>query len=55
MRVLDLATAELNAHAIAVNVAGIEILGFRFGASPQDIARAVAKESAARLGERRGR
>ncbi|MGC9019584.1 MAG: hypothetical protein ACP5LJ_07845 [Candidatus Bipolaricaulaceae bacterium] len=54
-RVLDLATAEFKAYEVTVNVAGIEILGFRFGASPQDIARAVAKESAARLGERRGR
>jgi len=49
VQVLDLATAEFRAHAITVNVAGIEIFGFRFGASPQDIARAVAKEIAARV------
>lgn len=49
VQVLDLATAEFRAHAITVNVAGIEIFGFRFGASPQDIARAVAEEIANRV------
>jgi hypothetical protein len=49
VQVLDLATAEFRAHAITVNVAGIEIFGFRFGASPQDIARAVAREIASRV------
>jgi len=47
VRLLDLATAEFKGHSVTVNVAGIEILGFRFGASPQDIARAVAREIAA--------
>lgn len=50
VRVLDLDTAEFTGYAITVNVAGIEIFGFRFGTSPQDIARAVAKEIASRLG-----
>ena len=50
VRVLDLATGEFQGHEITVNVSGIEIFGFRFGASPQDIARAVAKEVANRVG-----
>jgi len=50
VRVLDLNTAEFKGFRVDVNVAGLEILGFRFGASPQDIARAVAKEIASRLG-----
>ncbi len=49
VRVLDLSTAEFRAHQITVNVGGVEIFGFRFGASPRDIARAVAKEIAARV------
>ncbi len=36
-------------YEITVNVAGIEIFGFRFGTSPQDIARAVAREIAGRV------
>lgn len=55
-RVLDLDTAEFRGFSVTVNVGGIELLGFRFGASPQDIARAVAREIAARLGwQDRGR
>ncbi|MCR4392653.1 MAG: hypothetical protein NUV94_07865, partial [Candidatus Acetothermia bacterium] len=50
VQVLDLATAEFTAYAITVNVTGVEIFGFRFGVSPQDIARAVAREIAGRLG-----
>ncbi|MCR4392719.1 MAG: hypothetical protein NUV94_08215, partial [Candidatus Acetothermia bacterium] len=50
VQVLDLATAEFEAYAVTVNVTGIEIFGLRFGASPQDVARAVAKEIASRLG-----
>jgi len=48
VRVLNLDTAEFEGFEVTVNVAGLEILGFRFGASPQDIARAVAREIAAR-------
>jgi len=50
VRVLDLSTGEFRAFEVMVNVAGIEIFGFRFGASPQDIARAVAGQAAARVG-----
>jgi len=46
----DLTTRVFEACAITVNVSGIEIFGFRFGASPQDIARAVAGQTAARVG-----
>jgi len=49
VRVLNLDTAEFEGFEVTVNVAGLEILGFRFGASPQDIARAVAREIAAHL------
>jgi hypothetical protein len=49
VRVLNLDTAEFEGFEVTVNVAGLEILGFRFGASPQDIARAVARETAAHL------
>jgi len=49
VRVLNLDTAEFEGFEVTVNVAGLEILGFRFGASPQDIARAVAKEIVSRL------
>lgn len=45
-----LASIRLKGHARTVSVAGLEIYGLRFGASPQDIARAVAKEIAARVG-----
>jgi len=50
VRVLDLGTGEFRAFKVMVNVSGIEIFGFRFGASPQDIARAVAGQIAARVG-----
>ena len=49
VRILNLDTAEFDGFEVTVNVAGLEILGFRFGASPQDIARAVARETAAQL------
>jgi len=49
VRVLNLDTAEFEGFEVTVNVAGLEILGFRFGASPQDIARALAREIAAQL------
>ena len=50
VRVLDLNTAEFTAHQVTANVSGIEIIGIRFGCSPQDLARAVSKQIAARLG-----
>ena len=53
VRVLNLDTAEFEGFAVTVNVAGLEILGFRFGASPQDIARAVAKGIARQFWEQR--
>jgi len=49
VRVLNLDTAEFDGFEVTVNVAGLEILGFRFGASPQDIARAVAKGIASQV------
>jgi ribosomal protein L16/L10AE len=49
-QVLDLNTAEFDACEVTVEVAGVEIFGFRFGVSPRDIARAVARDIAARLG-----
>ena len=55
VRVLDLATAEFRAYEVTVNVTGIEIFGFRFGASPQDVARAVAQKIVSRIGPCRGR
>jgi hypothetical protein len=50
VRILNLDTAEFDGFEVTVNVAGLEILGFRFGASPQDIARAVALEIVVRRG-----
>ncbi len=50
VRVLDVATAEFQAFEVMVNVSGLEIFGLRFGASPRDIARAVADQIAARVG-----
>ena len=44
VRVLNLDTAEFEGFEVTVNAVGLEILGFRFGVSPQDIARAVARE-----------
>lgn len=49
-QILDLNTAEFQACEVTAEVAGIEIFGFRFGCSPRDVARAVAKDIAARLG-----
>ena len=49
VRVLDLYTAEFRAYQVTVNLSGIEVVGIRFGASPQDIARAVAREIAAQV------
>jgi len=34
----------------AEETSGIEIIGIRFGCSPQDLARALSKQIAARLG-----
>jgi len=50
VQVFDLATAEVSAHEITATVTGVEIFGLRFGASPRDIARAVAKQIASRIG-----
>ena len=50
VRVLDLNTAEFKAYQVTANVSGIEIIGIRFGCSPQDLARAVSKQIAARIG-----
>jgi len=44
VRVLNLDTAEFNGFEVTVNVAGLEILGYRFRVSPKNIARAVARE-----------
>ena len=52
VQVFDLATAELKAYEVTATVTGVEIFGFRFGASPRDIARAVAKQMASRIGWR---
>lgn len=49
VRVLDLNTAEFTAYQVTANVSGIEIIGIRFGCSPQDLARAVSKQIAQRL------
>jgi len=49
VRAIKVATGEFQGHEITVSVSGIETFGFRFGASPQDIARAVAKEIANQL------
>jgi hypothetical protein len=51
VRVLNLDTAEFEGFEVTVNVAGLEILGFRFGASPQDIAREVARKISIRAKE----
>ena len=48
-QVFGLHTAEFTAYQVTTNVSGIEILGIRFGCSPQDLARAVSKQIAARL------
>ena len=49
VQVFDLATAELKAYEVTATVTGVEIFGFRFGASPRDIARAVAEQIADRM------
>lgn len=49
VRVLDLHTAEFRGFEITTNVSGIEIIGIRFGASPNDLAKAVAREIVKRL------
>ena len=49
VQVFDLATAELKAYEVTTTVTGVEIFGFRFGASPRDIARAVAEQIADRM------
>lgn len=51
VRVLALHTAEFKAHQVTVNFTGVEIVGIRFGASPQDVARKIAS----RVGLCRGR
>jgi len=48
VQVFDLATAEVNTYEVTATVTGVEIFGLRFGASPRDIARAVAKQLASR-------
>ena len=55
VRVLDLNTAEFTAYHVSVNVSGFEIIGIRFGCSPQDIARAVSKQIAGHIGVLCGR
>ncbi len=55
VHVLDLHTGEFNAYQVAVNVSGFEIIGIRFGCSPQEIARAVNKQIAGRIGVLCGR
>jgi len=50
LQVFDLATAEIKAYEITTTVTGVEIFGLRFGASPRDIARAVARQIASRIG-----
>ena len=54
VRVLNLETAEFEGFEVTVNVGGLQILGFRFGASPQDIARAAAREIASQFQCKRG-
>jgi len=49
IRVFDLHTAELQAYEITANVAGVEILGMRFGFSPQDLARKASELIAERV------
>lgn len=48
VQVLDVATAEFRAVEVQASVSGIEIFGIRFGASPRDLARAVAEKVVAR-------
>lgn len=50
VRVLDVSTAEFRAFEVTASVSGMEIFGFRFGASARDVARAVADQIAARVG-----
>lgn len=50
VRFLDVSTAEFRAFEVEASVSGIEILGIRFGASPRDLARAVANQIASRVG-----
>ncbi len=50
VRVLDLNTAEFQVYQVTANVSGIEIIGIRFGCSAQNLARAVSKQIAQRLG-----
>ncbi|MEN3009986.1 MAG: hypothetical protein ABDI20_03235 [Candidatus Bipolaricaulaceae bacterium] len=52
VRLLDVSTAEFQGFEVEASVSGIEIFGIRFGASPRDLARAVAREIAARVGLR---
>lgn len=52
LQVFDLATAEIKAYEITTTVTGVEIFGLRFGVSARDIARAVAKQIAGRIGWR---
>jgi len=55
-QVFDLHSAGMKAYEVTTNVAGIEIIGIRFGCSSQDLARAVSKQIAAWLGSQcRGR
>jgi len=49
VRVLDFDAAEFKGFQIIVNVAGLEIWGYRFGVSPKNIARAVAREVVASI------
>jgi len=49
VRVLDLDTAEFDGFEVTVNVAGLEILGYRFGSGPKDIACAVVRKVVAKL------
>jgi len=49
IRVFDLHTAELEAYEITANVAGVEILGMRFGFSPQDLTRKASELIAERV------
>lgn len=49
VRVLDVSTAEFQAFEVEAQVSGIEIFGIRFGASPRDLGREVAREIAARV------
>jgi hypothetical protein len=48
-------TAEFKAYQVTTNVSGFEIVGIRFGCSSQDLARAVSKQIAGRIGVLCGR